>query len=45
LQARTGCNISDIHLVVKFGTRDTRASVLLSDGSEIDIVQNGNFKV
>lgn len=43
LQATTGCNLSDIHLVVKFGTRDTRVNVLLVDGSEISIMHNGNF--
>jgi aminopeptidase len=45
LQARTGCNISDIHLVVKFGTRDTKVNVLLSDGVEINIMHDGSFKL
>ena len=45
LQARTGCNISDIHLVVKFGTPDTKVNVLLTDGIEINIMHDGSFKL
>ncbi len=45
LQARTGCNISDIHLPVKFGTRDTEVSIVLGDGNEIKIMHNGSFSI